>query len=277
MTLVVQPLYRKPVLPPLDIPNAYYGKSGVFTKTHSMVTSVLPNRLTIVTDQAIDITLEEGEYGWFYIRTDISNVQFMDLQLNIFGGWDGATWPDDGSIGDTTGSLEIIQASNGTSWQLFRTDFPATGQRTYRVYFDVPSDVEEPVDPEEPEDPEDPEEPVDPVPSTPIYGIGVLADYNEATIRSALTEQHTYTSGETITITASGSNYAYFAIPKSYNATFLDTAINFAGGWDGASWPNDGSYGETVGPVEIYISGQPWNLYRTDFPGVGTKTYRITF
>lgn len=282
MTLVVLPLYRKPVVPPADIPNAYFGKAEIFTKTHSMATSMLTNRLTIVTDQAIDITLNDGEYGWFYIRSEISNIKFMDLALNVFGGWDGATWPDNGDIGETSGPFEITQASDGSVWHLFRTDFPATGTRTYRVYFDVPDvEGEPPVDPEEPPvDPEEPpvEEPApNTAPTTPIFGTGILNDYSEATVRAALTQAHTYTSGETITINATGSNYAYFAIPQSYNANFIDTANNFPGGWDGAGWPTDGDFGETTGPVLFTIAGETWKIYRTDFPGIGTKSYRVTF
>lgn len=274
MTLVVLPLYKKPPVAPPDIPNAYYGVAPIFTKSHSMTTSILPNRLTIITDQAIDITLQEGEYGWFYIRSDVGNVRFMDLQLNVFGGWDGATWPDDGSVGETSGPYQITQASDGSIWNLFRTDFPATGQRTYRVYMDVPQFEEPPV--EEPPV----EEPVDPTPTaptTPIYGIGVLNDFNEATVLAALTQNHTYTSGETLTVTTAGGDYAYFAVPVSYNPTFVDTASSIPGGWDGAGWPTDGNFGETTGPVAITIAGEAWKIYRTDFPGNGTKTYRVNF
>lgn len=277
MTLVVLPLYKKPKVAPPDIPNAYYGVADIFNKTHSTTTSVLTNRLTIITDQAIDITLNEGEYGWFYIRSDVGNVRFMDLQLNVFGGWDGATWPDDGSVGETSGPYQITQASDGSVWNLFRTDFPATGQRTYRVYMDVPEFEEETPPPvEEPEEPPV-EEPTPTAPTTPIYGIGVLNDFNEATVRAALTQNHTYTSGETFTVTTTGGNYAYFAVPSTYNPTFVDIASNIPGGWDGAGWPTDGDFGETSGPVAFTIAGESWKIYRTDFPGNGTKTYRVNF
>ena len=49
-----------------------------------------------------------------------------------------------------------------------------------------------------------------------------------------------------------------------------------AGGWDGASWPYDGSIGFTYGPIEITRNGVQYYVYRTDFQGVST-TFDITF
>ena len=64
-------------------------------------------------------------------------------------------------------------------------------------------------------------------------------------------------------------------------AEFLDTASDFVGGWDGASWPDDGDIGSEYGPIIIQrtLHGitSDWYLYRTDFDGLGAFEFKITF
>ena len=63
-------------------------------------------------------------------------------------------------------------------------------------------------------------------------------------------------------------------------AQFRDLASDFIGGWDGATWPDDGTVGEVYGPLTVQrtINGvtSSWYLYRTDFDGIGTFTYELT-
>tara|TARA_B100000700_G_scaffold88627_1_gene99947 strand:- start:62637 stop:67133 length:4497 start_codon:yes stop_codon:yes gene_type:complete len=81
-----------------------------------------------------------------------------------------------------------------------------------------------------------------------------------------------------------GNTYAYFAHPKSLGlATFTDTANNFAGSWDGASWQSDLSNMDNTGPIEVtYDDGSgpaQWYVYRTDWPGPSNNpsTFRVDY
>ena len=274
MTVVTLPLYRKPPVAPADIPNAYYGVGSQFAKTHSAIIEALPERLTIITDQTINLEVTDGDYGWFYIRAEVTNVRFMDLAVSLYGGWDGAGWPEDGeTLVETSGPITINDGS--TDWHLFRTDFPAIGNRVFRVSFTAPVD--------EPEVPTDPEEPTGPtVPTTPVYGVGILAQpYTEAAVIALLANAHPATTGQTLTLNAAGGNFGYFAIPVAgapvnfNNAVFIDQSNGFPGGWDGASWPNDGEIGNETGPVIVSLGGNNWKLYRTDFAGIGNKSFTV--
>lgn len=273
MPVVNLPLYRRPVVPPADIPNAYYGVGSSFAKTHTAITAALPERLTIITDQTINLEVTDGDYGWFYIRAEIENVRFMDLSVSLYGGWDGASWPEDGeTVGETSGPITITDGE-GKDWHLFRTDFPAIGNRVFRVSF---------TQPEEPETPTEPENPQPSVPTTPIYGVGVLDQpYTESAVLALLTNTHPASTGQTLNINITADNFGYFAIPlagapQNFSAaTFIDQSNGFPGGWDGASWPNDGEIGMQNGPVVITIGGNSWNLYRTDFSSVGNKSFTV--
>lgn len=271
MPVVNHPLYQRPIVPPADIPNAYYGVGSSFAKTHSAITAALPQRLTIITDQTINLEVTDGDYGWFYIRAEIENVRFMDLAVSLYGGWDGAGWPEDGeTLGETTGPITITDGE-GKDWHLFRTDFPAIGNRVFRVSFTQP---EEPTTPVEPPPPT--------IPTTPIYGVGVLPQpYVESQVLALLTGTHPAQSGQTLSINVTADNFGYFAIPVAgapqnfNNAVFVDQSNGFPGGWDGAGWPNNGDIGETTGPVSITIGGNAWKLYRTDFTSIGNKSFTV--
>lgn len=270
MSVVNLPLYRKPPVAPVDIPNAYYGVANTLPRNHNSIVAALPERLTIITDQTINLTVDPNQYGWFYIRAEVENVRFMDLAVQLYGGWDGATWPDDGeTLGDTSGPM-IITDGEGNDWHLFRTDFPAIGSRTYRVSFTAP---------EEETPPPPPPPPVDTPPTTAIFGVGVLAQpYVESAVRAMLTSTHTYdTSGQEFTINITADNFGYFAVPANKNPVFIDVSSGFPGGWDGASWDNEGNIGGETGPVAITIAGAAWKLYRTDFTSVGNKTFRVNY
>lgn len=85
------------------------------------------------------------------------------------------------------------------------------------------------------------------------------------------------TANQSISISCSGTEYGFFVYPKALGtATFVDTSNGFPGGWDGASWPADGSFGYTYGPIEIQRNGVAYYLYRTDFAGV-VGSFNVTF
>lgn len=118
----------------------------------------------------------------------------------------------------------------------------------------------------------------------PILGIGPIGVRNDPEIGQYLTtELPSLASGQRFTLTAPSGKYMYFCYPQSLGlATFRDTASNFEGGWDGASWPDDGSVGDQYGPIVVQRRNElgvtsTWYLYRTDFEGIGTFTYEVTF
>lgn len=102
-------------------------------------------------------------------------------------------------------------------------------------------------------------------------------------------EQHltTYTDnsdGQLLTYDLPDNVYAYFAHPASLGvATFTDTANSFQGAWDGATWLDDYSNLDAMGPVEVEFDAgdgvELWYVYRTDWPGpsVQPTTFRIDF
>ena len=118
----------------------------------------------------------------------------------------------------------------------------------------------------------------------PIFGVGPIGVRNDPEIADYLDKElPTVASGQRFTLTAGSGQYMYFCYPASLGlAEFIDTASQFVGGWDGASWPDDGSVGEQMGPIAIQRKNElgissTWYLYRTDFDGIGTYTYEVTF
>lgn len=122
------------------------------------------------------------------------------------------------------------------------------------------------------------------VDSTPIYGLAQIGVRNDPAIADKLTNHlPTMASGQKFTLTAGAGEYMYFCYPATLGlAKFVDQASNFEGGFDGASWPDDGSVGEQYGPITVArtdASGTTsnWYLYRSDFDGNGTMTFEVTF
>lgn len=119
--------------------------------------------------------------------------------------------------------------------------------------------------------------------ATPIFGIGPVGVRNDPEVGQYLTGSlPTFADNQRFTLTAPAGQYMYFCHPASLGiAKFVDTATNFEGGWDGASWPDDGDVGDQYGPISISrtINGvqSDWYLYRTDFDGIGTFTYEVSF
>jgi len=85
-----------------------------------------------------------------------------------------------------------------------------------------------------------------------------------------------------VTFNPDTDEYVYFTYPIALGtATFTDLSINIAGSWDGASWLDNGVIGDVYGPITIKRTvdniNQDFYLYRTDFPGIGNKTFQIDF
>lgn len=121
-------------------------------------------------------------------------------------------------------------------------------------------------------------------PSLPVYGLGPIAIDTDGEITTYLTNQMPGTSsGFQLTLNASTpSTYMYFAHRASLGiAQFIELITGFEGGWDGATWPSDGSIGNTVGPLSVQrtVNGitETWYLYRTDFGGIGEFTYTVNY
>ncbi len=125
-----------------------------------------------------------------------------------------------------------------------------------------------------------------PLPAIPYprFGVGILpSNPNNNDYVNLLTNVLTTSiSGSTFSLNDGGTQYMYFASPAIHgNLTFTDTVINIVGGWDGANWPTDNTYLETGGRKEIQLTiggdTRTWYLYRTDFKGIGLRTFRINF
>lgn len=117
----------------------------------------------------------------------------------------------------------------------------------------------------------------------PIFGVGPIGVRNDPEIERYLTSNlPSLVDNQRFTLTAPSGQFMYFCHPASLGiAKFVDVATNFEGGWDGASWPDDGDVGEQYGPIAItrITNGvqADWYLYRTDFDGIGTFTYEVSF
>jgi len=118
------------------------------------------------------------------------------------------------------------------------------------------------------------------------YGVAPWGVDTEAEIL-ALTQASSNASVQQYEFGITSTNYGYFAIPSTVanaeNATFtqiVNGVDSDIGGWDGASWPEN-DIGITNGPIAVNGTndGQPitWYVYRTDFDGLGTVTFRVNW
>lgn len=102
---------------------------------------VLQDAIFAMTGQLVDgrftINVPAGRYGWFAYPLVWGLATFKDVTTHVEGGWDGATWPADGSIGSTAGPLTATRVINGIStlWFIYRTNFSAIGNTSFDVTF----------------------------------------------------------------------------------------------------------------------------------------------
>lgn len=116
----------------------------------------------------------------------------------------------------------------------------------------------------------------------PSYGIGPIGIKADPEISTYLTKEIGYVNSAIINLSTDMGEFMYLCYPVAKGlATFRDTASDFVGGWDGASWPDDGDIGSEYGPIVIQrtINGvvSDWYLYRTDFEGLGPFEFEVTF
>lgn len=105
--------------------------------------------------------------------------------------------------------------------------------------------------------------------SLPKYGSSQLANISASDI-DGLINSLPSTNNQDFFLEAP-VGYGYFAYPAALGqATFIDMSTGNVGGWDGATWPSDGSVGSTSGPATVTKNGEEWYVYRTDFPGIVT-------
>lgn len=256
--------------------------------------SLLPYKFADSSNQDFQITLNESEYGYFIYPAILGEATFIDRSINISGGWDGATWPTDGSIGSTYGpAVTVIE---GVNWFVYRTDFATADSRTWGVYFtneNIPSETSvncdlseftklEPsdlnlnlddavvfVEPEPEPEPEPIPEGMCRVSDVPHYG-SVVASNTELALDYKLAN----TNNQDFDLIIDTDEYGYFTYPAA-----LGEATLSGGAWDGATWtpyafdPNI----TTTGPTVITRDGTDWLVYRTDFPGSGRLLISLAF
>ena len=111
----------------------------------------------------------------------------------------------------------------------------------------------------------------------PIYGLGPAGVNTASEMLSVLTNELFADSFETID--SDPDHYVYFASPESMgDVVFTLQGTQFEGGFDGAVWPEDGAISMKQGGVKITDKeGVVWNLYRSDFPGLGHIVHSVKF
>ena len=116
----------------------------------------------------------------------------------------------------------------------------------------------------------------------PVYGTGPVGISEDGEIDQYLNQDfRDVQSGEEFSITASTSDYIYFAAPVAYGLVTFFIGNGISGGMEGATWPNDGGVGTNVGPLTISRTSDgvtsDWYLYRSDFSGIGTVTLTVNY
>lgn len=115
-----------------------FGTAAIGVRNDQMIRENLTQSLpTINSNQSFTMSIGIGKYGYFAYPASLGFARFIQADNLVEGGWDGAGWPDDGSVGGSTGPLTVARLQNGviTNWYLYRTDFPAVGNRTWTVLF----------------------------------------------------------------------------------------------------------------------------------------------
>ena len=249
----------------------------------------------------LEISLEGVEHGFIAYPAALGEALFYDLSLGFGeGGWDGITWFEDyfGAVYEP-----VVMEIDGTDWLIYRTDFPGVGDRTFFIdfenaglqigdtiscdysHFQRVTESEFTITGVTTTKDDDKEEP-------PVTGECVVSDYPRYGIRNrnfasssdveTLTNVFTTTNNQEFAVDQSNSvDYVFIAYPAALGrATFVDTSIPYIGegGWEGATWPDNGDFiFDSYEPIVITRDGTDWYVYRTDFPGVGNRTWSIEF
>lgn len=173
--------------------------------------------------------------------------------------------PADGRVSvDTEGNVKVFDNSAEFSFRLkakFTEGFESVeAQKDVRVL------------------PPEPDEDID----IAGFGIGPIGIRSDSEISKYATNQLEENRTQLISLHTEPGEFMYVCYPVEWGlATFKDPATDFVGGWDGASWPDDGDVGEEFGPIIIQRTYKgvtsDWYLYRTDFDGLGSFTFEVSF
>jgi len=139
MTLVLSTPYKKPQvsIPPFP----YYAASTYLNASQYNTSAKLIALATgqMTSDTTGDtFTLDTGttKYGYFFSPVSNGAIQFTEINSNLLGGWDGATWAD-GDIGSTNGpaTISLDFGAGPSDWYVYRTDFAGIGIVTWKLRY----------------------------------------------------------------------------------------------------------------------------------------------
>lgn len=277
-----------------------YPRYGSLPSLKGSTPAALPNELPSTDNQNFSIVVNSGEYGYFSYPASLGEATFVEVNSSLVGGWGGATWPEDGSIGSNFGPALIEHTVGGVTskWYVYRTDWPSLGSQEFRVAFEnaglslgytldscntgsTPAfdhgSMPNPASMRTMSAPS--------VKSTscilnghPRYGNG--NDVWKASDILALSPR-SFLDNHDLDVDIPEGKYGWYAYPAALGfARFISKATGIEGGWDGATWP-EGSVEFSTGPVLVNVNlggvSAPWFLYRTDLPSLGKSTFRVIF
>lgn len=235
-----------------------FGYSNTRINTGNEIDALLAETMPDWEDQVFNIEPRADEWAYFAMPTTLGLIDFYDVSNGFRGGWDGATWIEDGFEG--SGPLIVRRTINGQSsdWYLYRTDFSGLRKSSWRI--ERHSDVVTVPDPIY-------------VQTPPIYKIGPWGLKTAADLET-FTETVPDTPRSLLlpAMTVNEDQFIYFAIPRDAGeVNFYRTADNTPGNFDGVTWPEN-DISNTTGPIIIQrtVHGmqQEWLLYRSDFTAV---------
>lgn len=251
-----------------------------------------------------DITLLENQYGFFAYPAALGKAIFYDRGfINARGGWHGATWtPYDAAFEEFSIMDPIVAEVGGTSWYIYRTDFPGIGDGTYAVRFensglmvgdevacnisdmsfvdyqqleiDIQGDALAPMPPETSGDIKG----VCTFTAMPRMG-GSLENIGLASDILGLDESFTNIDNLSFTLDSRMDEYGFFAYPAALGkAGFTDKKFGWFGGWNGANWDIEHTAtGPMNSPIVTSIEDTKWFIYRTDYAGLMDAQFSVEF
>lgn len=140
MSLSVARPYRKPPisLPPFPFFVATSEHLSLASSAQLIKDTINQPMASNVTGDILSMSIGEGQWGYFLTLVSNGSITFTDINGGAgTGGWDGAKWPADGSIGSGLGPVVVtLDYGNGPEdWYLYRTDFPHLGNKAWRLSY----------------------------------------------------------------------------------------------------------------------------------------------
>lgn len=119
-----------------------YGMKPIGINT-ALEVNTLDTELSDTNDRVLNVSGDGVRYGYLCYPIEMGYAHFTDLDTRLEGGWDGASWGDDGDIGSDFGPIIITRTIGITTsqWYLYRMDFAAAGDFRFDVKFDNPGVV----------------------------------------------------------------------------------------------------------------------------------------